>query len=146
MAEPKTQKSTQASVPDFLAAVADPARRADAQALCELITEETGQPPAMWGTAIVGFGEYTYHYGSGREGSWPAVGFSPRKQNLTVYISTGFDGYGQLLERLGRHTTGKGCLYLRRLSEVDDSVLRELVRSAFLALNGKTVTPGVGPR
>jgi hypothetical protein len=143
MAELKTQK-TQASVPDFLATVTDPGRSADAQALCELMSEETGQPPAMWGTAIVGFGEYTYHYGSGRQGAWPAVGFSPRKQSLTVYLSVGFDGYGHLLERLGRHTTGKGCLYLPKLSEVDDTVLRELVRSAFLAVNGRTVTPGVG--
>ena len=114
----KTQK-TDASVPDFLAGVTDPSRRADAQALCDLMTQETGQPPAMWGPAIVGFGSYSYRYPGGRQGTWPAVGFSPRKQNLTVYISTGFDGYGHLLERLGRHTTGKGCLYLPRLSEVD---------------------------
>jgi hypothetical protein len=144
MAEPKTQRTT-ASVPDFLAGVADPSRRADAQAMCALMTEETGDQPAMWGTAIVGFGEYTYHYGSGRPGSWPPVGFSPRKQSLTVYISAGFDGYGHLLERLGRHTIGKGCLYVPRLSEVDDETLRELVRSGFAALNGKTITPGVGP-
>lgn len=144
MAELKTQR-TQASVPDFLAAVADPGRRSDAQALCELMSAETAQTPAMWGTAIVGFGEYTYHYGRGRQGSWPAVGFSPRKQSLTVYLSIGFDGYGHLLERLGRHSIGKGCLYLPKLSEVDDGALRELVRSAFLAMNGKTVTPGVGP-
>ena len=143
MAEAKTQR-TQASVPDFLDGVADASRRADAQALCALMTEETGEQAAMWGSAIVGFGEYAYHYGSGRQGSWPAVGFSPRKQSLTVYVSTGFDGYGNLLERLGRHTTGKGCLYLPKLSEVDDAVLRELVRSAFVALNGKTVAPGVG--
>src|SRR5215510_6952668 len=136
MAEPKTQK-TQASVPEFLAAVSDEARRQDARALSELMTEETGVEPTMWGTAIVGFGEYTYHYGSGRQGCWPAVGFSPRKQNLTVYVSTGFDGYGPLLERLGRHTTAKRCLYLPRLSEVDDAVMRELIRSAFVALNGK---------
>jgi hypothetical protein len=142
MAEPKTQK-TQASVPDFLGGVADASRRDDAQALCALMTEETGEQAAMWGTAIVGFGEYTYHYGSGRQGNWPAVGFSPRKQSLTVYVSTGFDGYGDLLERLGRHTTGKGCLYLPNLSEVDDAVLREVIRSAFVAVNGKTITPGV---
>jgi len=143
MAEPKTQRST-ASVPNFLAGVADPARRADAQALCTLMTDETGDQPAMWGNAIVGFGEYTYQYGGGRRGAWPAVGFSPRKQSLTVYISVGLDGYGHLLDRLGRHTIGKGCLYVTRLSEVDDEVLRELVRTAFGDLNGKTVTPGVG--
>src|SRR5262245_51214741 len=109
------------------------------------MTEETGQAPAMWGTAIVGFGDYTYHYGSGRQGTWPTVAFSPRKRSLTVYISVGLDGYGHLLERLGRHTTSKGCLYVPNLSEVDDAVLRELVRSAFRDLNGRTVTPGVGP-
>jgi hypothetical protein len=144
MAEPKTQRTT-ASVPDFLAAVADPGRRADAHALCALMTDETGEAPAMWGTGIVGFGSYSYLYRGGRSGTWPAVGFSPRKQSLTVYLSVGFDGYGHLLDRLGRHTTGKGCLYLPELSEVDDGVLRELVRSGFAALNGKTVAPGVGP-
>ena len=107
MAELKTRR-TRASVPDFLAAVADPGRRSDAQALCDLMSAETAQPPAMWGSAIVGFGEYTYHYGPGRQGSWPAVGFSPRKQSLTVYLSIGFDGYGHLLERLGRHTHRQG--------------------------------------
>ena len=143
MAEPKTQR-TQASVPDFLAGVVDAARRADAEALCDLMTEETGERPAMWGTAIVGYGSYSYLYRGGRQGTWPTVGFSPRQQSLTIYISAGFHGYGHLLERLGRHTTGKGCLYVPRLSEVDGDVLRELVRSAFHDLNGKTVVPGVG--
>jgi hypothetical protein len=96
------------------------------------------------GAAIVGFGSYSYEYRGGRRGTWPTVGLSPRKQSLTVYVSAGFDGYGHMLERLGRHTTGKGCLYLPRLSEVDGRMLRELLRSAFHELNGKTVTPGVG--
>ena len=86
MAEPKTER-TEASVAAFLDAVADPRRREDALELCELMTEATGEAPAMWGTSIVGFGSYRYRYGTGREGAWPAVGFSPRKQALTVYIS-----------------------------------------------------------
>ncbi len=144
MAELKTQRNN-ASVADFLASVADPARRADTQALCALITEATGEQPAMWGTSIVGFGTYDYHYGSGRRGTWPAVGLSPRKQNLTVYISAGFDGYAELLARLGRHSTGKSCLYLPRLSDVDLDVLRELVRAGFEHFNGRVITPGAGP-
>lgn len=139
MAEPKTTMN-RASVADFLAGIADPQRRADATELCELIREVTGVEPAMWGTSIVGFGSYHYVYASGREGDWPAVGLSPRKQNLTMYLSEGFDGYADRLAALGRHTTGKSCLYLRRLSDVDLSVLRELVRESFTRLNGSTVT------
>ncbi len=139
MAEPKTTMN-QDSVADFLAGVADPQRRADATDLCELIREVTGAEPAMWGTSIVGFGSYHYVYASGREGDWPAVGLSPRKQNLTVYLSDGIDRYTDRLAELGRHTTGKSCLYLRRLSDVDSDVLRSLVRDSFNRLNGSTIT------
>lgn len=138
MAEPKTTRSD-ASVPAFLDAVADPRRREDALQLCELMTEETGEAPAMWGTAIVGFGAYTYRYATGREGDWPAVGFSPRKQALTLYLSQEFDGYAELLARLGPHSTSRACLYLKRLSDVDVDVLRQLVRDSFTHLNGGTV-------
>jgi hypothetical protein len=141
MAELKTQK-TDASVPEFLAGVPSPQRRADAQAVCALMTEETGVEPAMWGTSIVGFGSYDYRYGTGRTGTWPAVGLSPRKASLTVYISAGFQEYGDLLSRLGRHSTGQSCLYLPKLSDVDVDVLRELVRRGFAHLNGKTITSG----
>lgn len=141
MAELKTTR-TQASVEDFLAGVDDPRRRADAQALCTLMTEVTGVAPAMWGTSIVGFGSYRYRYATGQQGQWPAVGFSPRKQSLTVYISEGFDRYGRLLSRLGPHSTGKSCLYLKRLSDVDEDVLRELVRDGFAHLDGAVITPG----
>jgi hypothetical protein len=144
MAEAKTQRND-ASVADFLAGVADPVRRADAQAVCALMAEVTGEQPTMWGTAIVGFGAYEYHYGSGRSGTWPAVSFSPRKQSLTVYISQGFQGYAELLTRLGRHTASKSCLYLPRLSDVDLGVLRELVRSGYEHSNGRVITPGAGP-
>jgi nucleoid DNA-binding protein len=139
VAEPKTQKNT-ANVTDFLAAVADPKRRADAEAVTALMAEVTGATPTMWGTSIVGFGSYRYRYGSGREGEWPAVGLSPRKASLTVYVSAGFDGYDDLLARLGPHSTGKSCLYIKRLSDVDEGVLRELVAGGFRQLDGTTVT------
>ena len=139
MAESKTAK-TAASVPEFLDAVADPRRRADATAVCALIQEVTGAEPAMWGGSIVGFGTYHYKYASGQSGDWPAVGLSPRKAALTVYLSSGFEGADDLLARLGPHSIGKSCLYLKRLSEVDQDVLRELVGNAFAHLNGRTLT------
>lgn len=141
MAELKTQRND-ASVAEFLAGVADPKRRADAEALCALMTEVTGVAPAMWGTSIVGFGSYEYRSAAGRTGTWMAVGLSPRKQNLTVYLFQGFAGYAELLGRLGPHSLGKGCLYLRNLSDVDTSALRELVLDGFTQFNGRTVTPG----
>jgi uncharacterized protein DUF1801 len=139
MAELKTVKN-QTSVAEFLAAVTDRDRRADAQAVCGLMAEVTGLQPAMWGSGIVGFGSYHYKYASGREGDWPAVGLSPRKQALTIYISEGFDTYDELLQRLGPHSTGKSCLYIRRLSDVDEQVLRSLVEGGFRRLNGTTVS------
>jgi hypothetical protein len=139
MAELETQRND-ASVPDFLAGVADPRRRADAQAVCALMTEVTGVEPEMWGTSIVGFGAYHYADGKGRINDWPAVGLSPRKQSLTLYISGGFDGYADLLARLGRHTTGRACLYLPRVSEVDEGMLRQIVRQGFEHLNGRTIS------
>ncbi|XVU21231.1 DUF1801 domain-containing protein [Actinoplanes sp. CA-054009] len=139
MAEPKTTPND-ASVAEFLAAVTDPKRRADAETVCALMTEATGSQPQMWGTSIVGFGRYHYRYASGQEGDWPAVGLSPRKQALTIYISTGFAEYEELLARLGPHTTGKSCLYLKRLTGVDEQALRELVTAAFHHLDGRTLT------
>jgi hypothetical protein len=139
MAELKTTRG-EGSVAEFLSAVADPRRRADAEAACALMTEATGAEPAMWGTSIVGFGAYHYRYASGREGDWPAVGLSPRKQALTIYLSAGFDAYEELLGRLGPHSTGKSCLYVKRLADVDQGVLRELVAAGFRHLDGRTLT------
>jgi hypothetical protein len=139
MGETKTTRS-QASAEEFLAAVADPKRRADAEAACALIADVTGEPPVMWGGSIVGFGTYHYKYATGREGDWPAVGLSPRKQALTIYLSAGFDAYEELLGRLGPHGTGKSCLYLKRLADVDEQVLRDLVAAGFQSLNGRTIT------
>ena len=112
----------------FIAAVPDEARREDARRLCGLLAEWTGERPAMWGAGIVGFGSYRYRYESGHEGIAALVGFSPRKGHLVLYLVGGFeDRYPKLLARLGPHRAGKGCLYLKRLDDVDDEVLRELV-------------------
>lgn len=139
MAEGKTTR-TEAGVAEFLAGVADPQRRADAQAACDLMTEVTGVAPAMWGPSIIGFGSYHYRYASGREGDAAPVSLSPRKQALTLYLSAGFDGADELLGRLGPHAVGKSCLYLKQLADVDESVLRQLVELAFRRLNGTTLS------
>lgn len=126
MAELKT-KVNDASVEVFLKSVKDEGTRADCYKLIEIMSKVTKAPPKMWGTSIVGFGSYRYKYASGREGDWMLVGFSPRKQNLTLYIMSGFDEYDSLLKKLGKHSTGKSCLYVKRLADVDMKVLRELV-------------------
>jgi hypothetical protein len=112
----------------FVDAVPDEARRDDARALCGLLADWTGHPAVMWGTSIVGFGSYRYRYPSGHKGTAPLVGFSPRKASLVLYLAGGVEERDPgLLERLGPHKTGKGCLYLKRLDSVDRGVLRELV-------------------
>ncbi len=130
MAELKTKKND-ADVGAFLDGIENEKRRADCRAVVALMADVTGEPPALWGDSIVGFGSYHYRYSSGREGDWLATGVSPRKQNLTVYIMTGFARHGALMEKLGRYTTGKSCLYIRRLEDIDTAVLRELVRESF---------------
>lgn len=127
MAELKTKK-TDASVEAFLDGVADPRRREDARVVLELMKRITGEGPKMWGPGIVGFGSYTYTYASGQTGDWPIAGFSPRKQALTLYLMPGFEQDADLMKRLGKHKTGKSCLYLNRLADVDAGVLEELVR------------------
>ena len=115
------------SVTAFLAAVDDPQRRADAQQLLRLMQQATGEPPVLWGSAIVGFGRYHYRYASGHEGDSCLVGFSPRKGDISLYLQDGFDERADLLARLGRHKLGKVCLYLRRLADVDMAVLADLI-------------------
>jgi hypothetical protein len=127
MAELKT-RPTDASVKEFLACVDHDRRREDAFALLELMREVTGEEPRMWGPSIVGFGSYRYEYKSGREGDWFLTGFSPRKQNMTLYLMGGLDEYKGLLGRLGKHKTGVGCLYINKLQDIDLPILRELVR------------------
>lgn len=119
---------TEVSVDDFLAAIPDERKRADAGRLRAVMGEVTGESAVMWGPSIVGFGRYRYTYDSGRTGEAPLAGFSPRKQHLVVYLVGGFeDRYGAILARLGPHRAGKGCLYLKRLDDVDESALRELI-------------------
>ena len=127
-------RRTEASVAGFLAAVPDEQRRQDARRLCAMMREITGEPPTMWGTSIIGFGTYHYRYASGHEGDAPLASFSPRRQHLAIYLVGEFgDRYQPLLARLGPHKTGKGCLYLKRLDDVDHDALRELVdRSALV--------------
>lgn len=126
MADLKTKPNEQ-SVDEFLEMVADRNRREDCLRVLEIMRDATGEEPKMWGASMVGFGSYHYRYASGREGDWFLTGFSPRKANLTLYIMAGFDRYDELLSRLGKFKTGKSCLYIKRLDDVDESALRQLV-------------------
>ncbi len=131
MAELKTKK-TEASVEDFLNSVADEKKKADGLTLLKIFKKVTKEEPKMWGESIVGFGQY--HYKSERssqQGDWPLVGFSPRKQNLTLYVMSGFDKLSGLLAKLGKHKTSVGCLYINKLSDVDLDVLEEVVELGF---------------
>ena len=129
MAQLKTAR-TDARVDAFIDAIANESRREDCRALLRVMKKVTGEKPAMWGSSIVGFGSYHYKYASGREGDWFLTGFSPRKQNLTLYIMAGFDRYEALMAKLGRHTTGKSCLYVKRLGDLDLDMLRELITAS----------------
>jgi hypothetical protein len=135
MAEPKT-RPTDADVGAFLDAVPDERRRADARRVSALLQEVTGEPPVLWGTSIVGFGSTHLRYATGRELDWPVVAFSPRKGATTVYLVDGFEERTDLLERLGPHSTGRSCLYLKRLDDVDLDVLRELVTASVRTARG----------
>jgi hypothetical protein len=125
-------RRTGAAVQEFLDRVPDEQRRSDARGLCAMMAEVTGEPPAMWGTSIIGFGSYHYRYPSGHEGDSALASFSPRSQHLAIYLVAGFETrYRSVLARLGPHQAGKGCLYVKRLDEVDKDALRELIdRSA----------------
>lgn len=136
MAENKT-KPTTISVPAFLDACADEARRADAKALAKLMQKVTGNKPSMWGPSIVGFGSHHYIYESGREGDMPIVGFSPRKAANVLYGTIGFAGADALLAKLGKYTTGKGCLYIKKLADVDVKVLETLIKKAVAATRAR---------
>jgi hypothetical protein len=120
-------KRTEASVEDFLNGVEDEKVRTDCRKIAKLMADATGAPPKMWGANIVGFGTQTAKYASGKELDWLIVGFSPRKANLTLYLSTGQAWNEDLLSRLGKHKTGMGCLYFKRLSDVDEDVLKKLI-------------------
>lgn len=130
MAENKTVP-TDADVMEFINNVPDARKREDSLAVLEMMREVTGEEAQMWGSSIVGFGSYHYKYASGREGDMCLTGFSPRKQALTLYIMGGFENYDALMAKLGKHTTGAACLYIKRLSDVDIGVLRELVAQSY---------------
>ena len=125
MAEAKTQP-TKVPFKRFLETV-DEARRDDCRRLADMMQAATGAPPVIWGDSLVGFGQYRYVYASGRTGDWPVVGFSPRKSDLTLYLTSGFEGSEAILARLGKHKASKACLYIKRLSDVDEDALQELI-------------------
>ena len=131
MAEPKT-RPTDVPVADFIAAVENPRRRADAEVMQALLTEVTGVAPVMWGPSIVGYGSY-----KGPTGDWPRIGFSPRKAQLVLYLMGDFDAREALISRLGKVSTKGGCLYINRLDAVDEAVLRELVAASLAHMRAK---------
>ena len=133
MAEPKT-KPTGKSIKKFIDAVKDERRRSDCRMLVKLMTRLTKSKPKLWGPSIVGFGSYHYVYQSGREGDWPLTGFSPRKQNLTIYIMSGVERNRMLLKRLGKFKTGKSCLYVRSLEDIDIQVLEAMIKESLRVL------------
>ncbi len=136
MAENKT-KATKASVAAYIAALTDQTRRADAKALVKLMQSATGEKPKMWGPSIIGFGSCHYTYDSGREGDMPLVGFSPRKAATVLYITRGFSGSEELVAKLGKHTGDRGCLYVKKLADVDQKVLERLVVKSVATVRAK---------
>ncbi|MEO0487534.1 MAG: DUF1801 domain-containing protein [Pseudomonadota bacterium] len=141
MAENKTVP-TDIAPADFIAAVEHKTRRADAETLDAMFRRITGWAPQMWGPSIIGYGSYHYVYDTGREGDMCATGFSPRKANLSLYIMPGYQDYGDLLGKLGKHKTGAACLYINKLADVDMDVLEELVRTGLKDLEGKYPVTG----
>src|SRR6266850_2891459 len=129
MAEAKTRPTDQ-SVAGFIKKIPDPQTGGDCFAIARLMKEATRNEPQMWGSAIVGFGTRRIQYASGREGDWPLISFSPRKQNLTLYIMSGFDSHTELLKKLGKHSVSKGCLYIKRLADTDVPTLKKLIRES----------------
>lgn len=126
MAELKTRPTT-ASVTSFIAAIEDREKRADTKKVCSMMRKATGKRARMWGSSIIGFGTYQYSNSAGKQFEWPITGVSPRKQALTVYIMPGFSRFQPLMKKLGKYTTGKSCLYIKRLSDVDEAVLQQLI-------------------
>jgi len=129
MAEAKT-KPTKQSVKGFIANLPDPEMRADCSTIAKLMETATGSKPVMWGASIVGFGTRKIKYASGQEVDWPLIAFSPRKQNLTLYVMSGEGSHADLRDKLGRHSVGKGCLYIKRLSDVDVPTLKKLINAS----------------
>ena len=139
MAEIKTQP-TRASVTEFVAGIDDRQQRADAGSVAAMMRRATRKRAKMWGQSIVGYGSYCYKYASGRDGDFMITGFSPRKQALTVYIMPGFSGFKKLLEKLGKYKPGKSCLYIKRLSDVDERILEKLIVDSVRVMRKKYQT------
>ncbi len=136
MAETKTRATT-VNVDDFIAAAEPPQRSEDAKIVDAMLRRVTGEVPKMWGPTIVGYGQYHYRYDSGHEGDMCRLGFSPRKAQLVLYVLTGADGEAELLSKLGKHSTGKSCLYVKKLADVDMGVLEQISRNALAHMNEK---------
>ncbi len=136
MAELKT-RPTRRSVPRFIASVEHPVRRQDCETLLHVMSEVSGETAVLWGDSIVGFGRYNYRQRGGQRCSWPLSGFSPRKQNLTIYIMPGFERYKSHLDRLGKHRHSVSCLYLNRLADIDLAVLREIVADSIEVMRAR---------
>ena len=130
MAENKT-KPTKGRVSDFIAAVDNSKRRADAKKVAAMMRRATGKRATMWGDSMVGYGRYSYRYDSGRSGEWMLTGFAPRKQNLAVYIMPGFEPFEKHLAKLGKYRTGRSCLYINKLEDVDEKVLETLITDSI---------------
>ena len=141
MADNKT-KPTKQSVAAFIDTVADPAKRADAQALIKLMQSATGGKPRMWGPSVIGFGSCHYTYDSGREGDMPLIGFSPRKPAIVLYLMTASSDCQALLAKVGKHTTGKSCLYIKKLADVDQKVLQALIVKSVAAMRARYPSQG----
>ncbi len=133
-------KPTRASVKKFIAAVENETRRRDCQTVVKIMQEITGEPPVMWGPSIIGFGTYHYRYESGREGDFLITGLSPRKQNLVLYIMPGFSKYEELLSKLGKHKTGKSCLYINKLEDIHLPTLKRLIKQSITMMRKKYTT------
>lgn len=136
MTENKTQATT-ASVDDYIAAIADELKRKDTQTLLDLLKKITGDAPVLWGDSIIGFGNYHYQYESGREGDMPLIGFSPRKREFAIYIMSGFEQLQAHLNKLGKHKTGKSCLYIKRLSDININTLSELMKESVAIIKAE---------
>jgi hypothetical protein len=139
MAELKTKRTGQ-NVASFLNAIEDSQLRADCKAISGMMKAATGDPARMWGSGIVGFGTYDYKYASGREGTWFLCGFAPRKRNLSLYIMAGFPRFDPLMKKLGKYKTGKACLYINRLDDIDRSVLQTLIKESVAYMRRKYPT------
>ena len=140
MSELKT-RPTDLDVTEFLNAIQDEDKRKDCIALADLMQRVTGEKPEMWGDGMIGYGRYTYRYTSGRTGEWMKTGFAPRKGNITIYIMAYLENYPEIMPRLGKYKTGKSCIYIKRLTDIDTAVLEELIRQSLQSLMSSVSNP-----